>query len=223
MSARDAIMSNIRRSLGARGSDAGRRAIVIARLDRPPRGIIPKRGQLPPDERLALFCQMAEKVSASISRVPSSDGVPEAVAVYLRDHNLPAAIRMGVDGMLNDLPWASTTQVAITHGPSDGSDAVSISHAFAGVAETGTIVLTSGPDNPTTLNFLPETHIVVLLAEDIVGDYETVWENIRRVYGKGDMPRTVNMITGPSRSADIEQTILLGAHGPKRLHVVIVG
>ena len=42
-------------------------------------------------------------------------------------------------------------------------------------------------------------------------------------YGKGQMPRTVNWITGPSRSADIEQTLLLGAHGPQRLHVIVVG
>jgi len=223
MNARSTILSNIRRSLGARGSDAGRRAIVIARLDHPPRGVIPERGQLPPDERQALFCQMAEKVSTSIARVPSCDGVPEAAAVYLRDHNLPSAIRMGEDSMLAGMPWAATTQITIAHGPSDGSDAVSISHAFAGVAETGTIVLVSGPDNPTTLNFLPETHIVVLLAEEIVSDFETAWDSVRRHYGKDDLPRTVNMITGPSRSADIEHTILLGAHGPKRLHVMIVG
>lgn len=223
MSARDAILSNIRRSIGVDGSDAGRRAIVIARLDHPPRGIIPERGQLPPDERKALFCRMLEQASASVAHIPSTDMVPEAVAAYLRDQNLPAAIRMGESGMLAGLPWDSAAQIALAHGPSDGSDAVSVSHALAGIAESGTILLVSGPDNPSTLNFLPESHIVVLKAEDIAGDYETVWEIIRERYGKGDMPRTINMITGPSRSADIEHTILLGAHGPKRLHVVVVG
>ena len=98
-----------------------------------------------------------------------------------------------------------------------------MSHALAGVAESGTLVLTSGVDNPTTLNFLPETHIVALRAEDIAGDYETVWEVIRKKYGPGQMPRTVNYITGPSRSADIEQKLLLGAHGPRRLHIIVVG
>jgi L-lactate dehydrogenase complex protein LldG len=98
-----------------------------------------------------------------------------------------------------------------------------VGHALAGVAESGTIVLASGADNPTTLNFLPETHIVVLAAADIVGDYESAFDMIRDRYGKSAMPRTVNLITGPSRSADIEQTILLGAHGPRRLHLVIVG
>jgi L-lactate dehydrogenase complex protein LldG len=78
-------------------------------------------------------------------------------------------------------------------------------------------------DNPTTLNFLPEVHIVVVRGDDILGDYETAWDMIRVRYGRGTMPRAVNLVTGPSRSADIEQTLLLGAHGPRRLHIVLVG
>ena len=84
-------------------------------------------------------------------------------------------------------------------------------------------MLTSGPDNPTTLNFLPDTHIVVVDAKDIAGDYEAVWQRLRERFGAGLMPRTVNLITGPSRSADIAQILILGAHGPRRLHVLIVG
>jgi L-lactate dehydrogenase complex protein LldG len=83
-------------------------------------------------------------------------------------------------------------------------------------------MLTSGADNPTTLNFLPDTHIVVLQASDIAGDYETLLGRLRERYGAGTMPRTINWITGPSRSADIEQTLILGAHGPRRLHVIVV-
>lgn len=223
MSARDAILSRIRESLGATGPDAGRRAIAIARLDGVPRGVIPQRGQLPAPARVALFCEMAEKVSATVSGVPDRDSIPQSVAEYLRGQNLPAAIRMGDDEALTALSWTSGAQIEVLRGPSDGSDAVAISHAVAGIAETGTLVLVSGPDNPTSLNFLPDTHIVVLSAEDIVGDYETVWDMVRARFGKGAMPRTLNMITGPSRSADIEQTILLGAHGPRRLHILIVG
>ena len=95
--------------------------------------------------------------------------------------------------------------------------------AFAGIAETGTLALVSGPDNPTTLNFLPDNHIVLLPREAIEADYESVFAKVRSVYGKGEAPRTLNFITGPSRSADIEQTLLLGAHGPRRLHIVVVG
>ena len=83
--------------------------------------------------------------------------------------------------------------------------------------------MASGPDNPTTLNFLPDTHIVVVDAKDIAGDYETVWARVRETFGIDALPRAINMITGPSRSADIAQILILGAHGPRRLHVLVVG
>ena len=125
--------------------------------------------------------------------------------------------------MLAALPWERAGTLEVTTGVSDGKQLASVSHAFAGVAETGTLILTSGQDNPTTLNFLPDNHVVVVEAKDVVGDYEAIWQRLRERYGAGILPRTVNMITGPSRSADIEQTLILGAHGPRRLHVIIVG
>ena len=104
-----------------------------------------------------------------------------------------------------------------------GKDLAAVSHAFGAVAESGTLMLVSGADNPTTLNFLPDTHMVVVDAKDVAGDYESLWRRLREKFGDGLMPRTVNLITGPSRSADIEQTLILGAHGPRRLHVMVVG
>lgn len=222
MSARDAILGRIRRSLGVTKGDPGRRAIVIARLESAPKGVIPARGQLPPAGQRALFRKMAEKVSASVVEIVSRDDVPRAIAEFLRGHNLPATVRIGEDPLLTRLPW-ETTPIEVTRGASDGNDPVSVSHAVAGIAESGTLVLTSGLENPTTLNFLPETHIVVLAAKDVVGDYEAAWAKLRAHYGRGALPRTVNLITGPSRSGDIEQTIILGAHGPRRLHIIVVG
>ncbi|MEJ0012141.1 MAG: lactate utilization protein [Bauldia sp.] len=221
MSSRDAVLGKIRRALGVTGQESRRNATVDERLARAPKGVIPARGQLPAGERVRLFAAMVEKAGATVKRVGDDGAVPAAVAEYLRGRNLPAKIRIGDDALLNNLGW-SRTQIEVKHGASDGYDPVGVTHAAAGVAETGTLVLTSGGDNPTTLNFLPDTSIVVVKAADIAGDYETVWAEIRGKYGKGAMPRTVNYVTGPSRSADIEQTILLGAHGPRRLHVVIV-
>jgi L-lactate dehydrogenase complex protein LldG len=222
MSARDAILGRIRRSLGVTKGDPGRRAIVISRLENAPKGVIPARGQLPPAGQRTLFRKMAEKVSATVVEIVSRDDIPKAIAEYLRGQNLPATVRIGEDPLLTRLPWEKTP-LEVTRGPSAGHDPVSVSHAFAGVAESGTLVLTSGVENPTTLNFLPETHIVVLTAKDLVGDYEAAFAKLRGQYGKGALPRTVNMITGPSRSGDIEQTIILGAHGPRRLHIILVG
>ena len=112
--------------------------------------------------------------------VASRDAVPGAIGNFLRANNLPLSVRRGEDAALTSLPWSHEPMLEVTIGPSDGNQLASVSHAFAGVAETGTLVLTSGPDNPTTLNFLPDNHIVVLDAADLEGDFETVLARLRR-------------------------------------------
>jgi L-lactate dehydrogenase complex protein LldG len=222
MAARDIIFGSIRRSLGVSGKEATRRKAVADRLGQHPPGIVPARGQLAAKERLALFRTMVEAANGSVEEIAAAD-VPSAVAAFLRAHNLPMKLKRGADPRLAALPWERERTLEVSVGPSDGSDLVALSHAFGAAAESGTLMLVSGPDNPTTLNFLPDTHIVVIDAKDVAGDYETLWRRLRKKFGDGLMPRTVNLITGPSRSADIEQTLILGAHGPRRLHVMVVG
>ncbi|MBP0614642.1 LutC/YkgG family protein [Jiella mangrovi] len=222
-STRDAVMGRVRRAVGATpANDAERRAAVAARLSGAPKGIIPERGRLPPADRLALFIEMATRANATVTRLDATTRVPEEVSAYLRERNLPASVKIGRDPRLAGLDF-SQTSLSVSVGPSEGDDLVSLSHAAGAIAETGTLILTSGPDNPTSLNFLPEYHIVVLDAADVAGDMEAVLARLRDRHGKGEMPRSVNFITGPSRSADIEQTLLLGAHGPRSLHIVVVG
>ena len=219
--ARDDILANIRRSIGVKGSERIRSQAVDDRIERSPRGVIPARGQLEATARQALFIERTEAVQTTVEVVAKPEDVPNAVANYLRERNLPAAIRIGSDPYLVAMPWENTA-IDVAHGRSHGADLSSVSHAIAGVAETGTLALVSGGDNPTSLNFLPDNHLVVLRASNIVGDYENVWTKVRKSFGKGEMPRTINLVTGPSRSGDIEQKLLLGAHGPRNLHVVIV-
>ena len=221
--ARDTLFASIRQSLGVTGGEPARRAAVAQRLAQHRRGVIPARGQLPPDERVKLFATMVEAANGTAAVLPSAADVPAAIAALLRQHNLPMQVRRGGDPRLAALPWREQRTLDVTTGASDGHQLAAVSHAFGGVAETGTLVLTSGPDNPTTLNFLPDTHIVVIDANDIAGDYETVWARLRDTFGVDALPRTINMITGPSRSADIGQILILGAHGPRRLHVLVVG
>ncbi|MEP3279044.1 MAG: LUD domain-containing protein [Stappiaceae bacterium] len=223
MGSKSTIMNKVRSSLSVNGGDADRKKAVAKRLNKPPQGIIPKRGQLNEDARRDLFIEMAERVQATTDRVNSADDVPTAVANYLRNHNLEQIIHVGSDPRVSAMPWDKAPQLEVLDDICTRADSVTLTHAFAGVAESGTAIMTSGPDNPTSNNFLPQTHIVVLNAPDIKGDYESVWQRLRTVHGKGTMPRTVNMITGPSRSADIEQTLILGAHGPRALHVIVVG
>jgi L-lactate dehydrogenase complex protein LldG len=219
--ARSEILANIRRSLGVGGTEPERRLAVSVRLAGAAPGVIPARARAEGQERIARFKAEAEAAQASVAEVIADADVPAEVARFLRESNVPAKLRMGGDARLAAMPWGETL-LEIAYGASDGHDLAAVSHAAGGAAETGTLMLTSGPDNPTTLNFLPDYHIVVIRAGDISGDLEGFWRALRATYGRGRMPRTVNLVTGPSRSGDIEQKLLLGAHGPRRLHVIIV-
>jgi len=219
--ARANILRRVRRGLKVTGDEPARLAAVAGRLGAHGRNLVPDRSRGDAAHREALFEAMATAVHATVARVPSRDAIPAAVSDYLRGLNLPQRLRHGADPLLESLPW-KTTPIEVRTGRADPSDDVSLSHAFAGVAETGTLAMLSGLDNPTTLNFLPETHVVVLEARDLVGAYEDVWDRLRARLGEGVMPRVVNMITGPSRTADIEQKIELGAHGPRRLHIILL-
>lgn len=218
---RSQILNGIRRSLH-RGELAGAaRQAAEARLASPPRGPAVARAQLAQHDKVALFCQWAETNNATVARVAPAE-VPGEVSSYLARNNLPADVAMAPSPLLEGYDWASQKMLSIRRGRGQGSDHVSITGAFAGIAETGTLVMASGPDHPVSLNLLPDTHVVVLREADIVGGYEDVWERLRARYGKDRMPRTVNTITGPSRTGDIEQTIELGAHGPRRMHILVV-
>jgi L-lactate dehydrogenase complex protein LldG len=221
MDARSQILGGIRSAL-KRGALTGEAEAALAcRLSDPQRNLIPARTALDQADRIALFERMASVVQTTIARVADPAAVPAAVARYLADNNLPAELVMAPDPALDPYPWATQPLLTIRRGKAEDHDAVSVTGAFAGIAETGTLMLTSGPDSPTTLNFLPDTHIVVLRADQIVGPYEEAWDRLRRQAGRVP-PRTVNFITGPSRTGDIEQRIQLGAHGPRRLHIVLV-
>lgn len=165
---------------------------------------------------------MAKEAACTVTHIADRAAVPAAIAEYLARENLPAKLRVAPDAEVADLPWSTRPLLEVTSGRSDGSDEVSLTPALAAIAETGTLMLTSGPERPTTLNFLPETHIVLLTADQVVGGMEEAWAKLRERYGRGVMPRTVNLVTGPSRSADIEQTLQMGAHGPRRLHIILV-
>jgi L-lactate utilization protein LutC len=162
------------------------------------------------------FEAKARAVSTTVSRVASGADLPQALAAELRARNLPAAIRAGSDPLFRGLDWGA---LEISEGPGRIEEPAGLSRAAAGLAETGTLVIASGPDNPVTLTFLSETHFVALRAADICAGFEDFWAKWR---GLGLDPRTLNMVTGPSRSADIGQTLQLGAHGPVALHIFLI-
>ncbi len=220
--ARDQMLGAIRGALGRGALSATAAAALDARLAEPHPGPVPARGQCGPAERIALFLAEAERVNATTERLAAWDAVPERVAAYLRAANRKLEVRVAPDPHLANIPWDREPALGVSSGVGRPDDAVAVTGAFAGVAETGTLVLLSGPGSPTTLNFLPTDHIVVMPSDRVVGSYEDAWSRLRADVGSGTLPRVVNWITGPSRTADIEQTLLLGAHGPRRLHILLI-
>ena len=220
--ARDAILSRTRVALGKSSNDVERRAVVAERIKGGERGTLPSRTQGDAARLKAQFVQMLEDAAATTKVIASAKDLPSAVAEYLKSQNLPARIRTGADPLLSGVNWSAVPTLEVVNGAAEDADQTGLAVAFAGASETGTLILASGQENPVTLNFLPETHIVVMPASRIRGAYEEAWDGVRDRFGSGQMPRTINLITGPSRTGDIEQTILLGAHGPRRLHVIVV-
>lgn len=221
MSARDDILGTLRRSHRRGTLDRDTEATIEARMGRHPRGPQLQRVALEPSALVDLFVSKATNAAATVERVAGLDAIPAAVAAYLARENLPAQLAVAPDPQLEDVPWQNRPLLVLRRGIARETDTTSVTAAFAGIAETGTLMLTSGPQSPTTLNFLPETHIVVLRRGQVVGALEDAWDRLRGRQGHA-MPRTVNFVTGPSRSADIGQQLQMGAHGPRRLHIILV-
>jgi L-lactate dehydrogenase complex protein LldG len=226
-SPRDEIIARIRTSLGRGPLAEATAASLENRMAAHARNLVPARAQsLDAAARIDLFVAFAREVEATVMRVAHAGAVPGAVAAYLAERNLPASMVMTPDPLLDDIAWAQAPMLAIRRGRAVDGDAVGLSAAFAGIAETGTLMLLSGPASPTSNNFLPDTHIVVLRSAAIVGAYEEAWDRLRQARRGDDgavaMPRVVNFITGPSRTADIAQRLELGMHGPRRLAIVLV-
>lgn len=226
MSSRDEIMAKVRAGLGARPDDSRRRENAERHLAARERHLIPSRAAgKSVSELVAILRRWLEAASGHVLEVASEAELPAAVARYLREHNLPARARLGDDGYLAGIPWSQEAALTVERGRAVATDTAGITHALAAVAESGTVIVASGAANPVTLSFLPEANIVVVRRSDVVGPLEDALARARSAAGAGDgrMPRTLNMISGPSRSADIGGVPVLGAHGPRRLCVIVVG
>jgi len=216
MAARETILAKIRRLQG-RGGDAPSPAEteqLETYLKRHPRGPLPGVG----GDLIARFRSKAEAASSTTDRVASEREVPAAVARYLDAHKLP---KTGcVWPALAHLDWPSAG-LALEPRAAKGEDLVGVTGVYCALAETGTLMTCSGADTPASVSLLAETHVAVVPVARVVPHMEDGWDLLRAE--QGSLPRAVNFISGPSRTADIEQTIVLGAHGPYRVHIVLVG
>jgi L-lactate dehydrogenase complex protein LldG len=214
MSTRDDILGRVREKLGRNADNAAtaRRAIeaCLAARQQGPRPRVD-------GELLACFKQKSESLSTTVDVVAEWRLVPAAVARYLAANRLPTKA-VGWP-LVAGHDWSKAGIDFESRGAVD-ADLVGITGCFCAIAETGTLMLLSGRDTPGSVSLLPETHIAIVAASRLVRGMEEAW-NLARTE-RSELPRAVNFISGPSRTGDIEQTIVLGAHGPYRVHVVMV-
>ncbi len=217
MSSRADILGRIRMRLNRNeiNAVAGRAAIeaTLAAREQGPRPAVA-------GEKSALAGRLVEKSlvqSSTVDTVASLAEAPAAIARYLADLNLPAKAVIWPE--LARLDWSGSGIAAEARGAQD-ADLVGITGCFCAVAETGTLMLCGGPESPATVSLLPETHIAIVPASRIVPGMEEGWALVRAELGQ--LPRAINFISGPSRTGDIEQTIVLGAHGPYRVHLILL-
>ncbi len=206
MSDRAAILQRIRSGLAA-GSQAWRRSQPAA-----PTSVLP----VPIPDRVGHFRERAEALASTVIGPVGLSAIPEAVAHYLAQHKLPR-VAVAWSGAAR-LDWAAQ-KIAVRPPPARPDDAVGITGAYCAIAETGTLALLSGPDTPATASLLPETHIAIVPIDRIVAHMEDCFARLRAE--RKPVPRAINFVSGPSRTADIEQTVTVGAHGPYRVLIVL--
>lgn len=197
---RDAILADIAQALGRKTpqqpAKADRAPITLQRVTNV--------------DLVALFCEQAEQARSEIVTTTQNQLVPSVLS-WLKEQNLTVTVNLAP--ALQSWDWQD---LPVAIGGADESSVVSITPCTCGIAETGTLLCLSSPEHPTTLNFFPEVHVALLNKQAIVASYEQAWQRVPEA-----LPRTVNFISGPSSTGDIEQTLQFGAHGPKRLVIFL--
>jgi len=165
---------------------------------------------------LQRFIAKLEQSGATYNQVSTTDDIVKQVAQFVEQHELSGPLVSAATPSLKNISWPDA--LSVEYRAAQGKDQIVVTEACCGVAETGSVILRSGIETPTTLNFLPEYFICLVQTKDIVNWMEDVWDSQRQ---HGRMPRAINFVTGPSRTADVEQQIQMGAHGPRHVHILL--
>lgn len=214
--ARASILARVRRAMGRTAPDA----LAIAEANATIAGHAHGPRPAMPVDLAARFAERAQDMASTIERLAAREDVPRAARRYLDAMHIEGLDRDGVClPELADLDWAGAG-LNIKDRPTAGDDRLGVTGVYCAIAETGTLVVLSGAGTPTATTLLPDTHIAVVSAARIVSGMEDMFALVRAE--RAHLPRAINMISGPSRTGDIEQTIVLGAHGPFRVHILLL-
>jgi len=222
MSTREHVLAKISTRLDQTSSSVDRRSNADDRFLIHSRNTIPARGKQTHGELIELFTTMLTTVQGTVARVASMQEVPGAIHDYLDQNNLGVEVCLDEEVKQLEIPWGADSNLEFTTWMPKRSISVGITACYGAVAETGSLVACSSSSHAITMNFLSETNVVILEARNLVGVYEEIWDRLRTASGML-LPRDLTLISGPSCTGDIEMVLEFGAHGPKRLHVIIVG
>jgi L-lactate dehydrogenase complex protein LldG len=156
-----------------------------------------------------------------VSSITDLEMLPAAVETCLNRMPPRPRLVIGEDDRLTALAWPTKPE-PWSPDQSLGDGTAALTHAWGAVAETGTLVMCSSAASPASLAFLPELHIVALARGTLVGSFEEAFGRLG-TEGAGRLPRAVNLVSSPSRTSDIGGRSVRGAHGPRRLAVIIYG
>ena len=212
--ARAEILARVRHaSVGQSAKDI---AQELATLDTGPPPV-PKTSDL----CCAFFAQVLRN-GGTLDMAADRSTAVKAVANYLLANFRSSKIVASGDPRLAAFPWREAG-VLPRFGTARSGDAAALSFARLAVAETGAIVTYTGRNNAAGHNLLAESHIVLLDLGDLYPTLEDAWAQIHHDLHHQGRPRGINFIAGPSSTADVEAQLVLGAHGPRRWHIIALG
>ncbi|MGZ5111111.1 MAG: LutC/YkgG family protein [Usitatibacter sp.] len=217
MSARENILARIRRAQGRSGSEPAEAELAAVRAAIAQHRPGPQPSIARPADLIASFLAECERLATTHAEVSDPAAVPSEVARYLDANGLERRVVLWHE--LATLDWAAAG-IAVDDRPAQGADRTGVTGCFCAIAETGTVLLLGSPQTPKSTALLPDSHICVVRRSRLVATMEDSFALLRRE--KGELPRATWFVSGPSRTADIELTIVIGAHGPYRTHVILV-
>jgi L-lactate dehydrogenase complex protein LldG len=169
---------------------------------------------MPPD-RTTLVSQFTEelaKVNGNVIHVHQHE-LTQKVIDFLRARGVD---RIHLEANVFEEAALGQAGILVSHEP-DPSIRVGVTKAVCGLADTGSVLIVDGEGTPLQASLLPQTHIAVLCASDILPSLENAL-TLPIVH----KPRAAVVVTGPSRTADIEMSLTIGMHGPGEVHVFLV-
>jgi L-lactate dehydrogenase complex protein LldG len=206
MSAREHIFDKLRRARAAAGAyEAGPDTFA----EQPERD---------PVER---YTELAIEALSTVDSVTSWDKVPAAVQGYLASRSLGSDLVSDTRAPIDAAAWKAAG-LDVLDPPVEPDDDCFVTDCFGAVAESGAVVISSDDGKSIANDFLARTHIILLPKERIVSSLAELWALLRAEYVETSLPREFCLVTGPSRTADLGVPARMGAHGPERMHVIIV-